>query len=278
MSAEAIAGIEWVRPLGRGSVTEVFAVRSTTSAERFALKRIRPAKRNDPLALHLLKTEARVGLAIQHPNVIRTVAAHLKFTPRYLLLEWLEGETLRRRLNRQHKFSWRAIAEILRDCAAGLAALHGKGFIHGDIKPDNIYLLRGGGTKIIDLGFAHRPNEHRSMQEEGYVLGTAQYVAPELCEDQSIDDYSSDLFSLGVTAFEMFTRRLPYPFASSEELLRLHRDTLPELLVSTELDTPRVLIELVNALLSRRPKKRPSAANLQKEMTRLLAINRRLAA
>src|SRR5260370_21950784 len=100
---------------------------------------------------------------------------------------------------------------VTRQTAEALAALHRAGFLHGDVKPDNVRLVGDGAAVLIDLGFAHRPGENAAFLREGYVLGTPDYLAPELCLSHPEADLSSDLFSLGVMLFEMLTGKLPYP-------------------------------------------------------------------
>src|SRR5205085_639288 len=87
---------------------------------------------------------------------------------------------------------------VARQTAEALAALHRARFVHGDVKPDNVRLVADGTAVLIDLGFTHRPGENDALLRDGYVLGTANYLAPELCRPRPHGDSASDLFSLGV--------------------------------------------------------------------------------
>ena len=124
-------------------------------------------------------------------------------------MELLPGESLRARLRRDYQLDLPTTLWIARQTAEALAALHRAGFAHGDIKPDNIRLVNDGTAKLIDLGFAHRPGENASLLKEGLLMGTANYLAPELCAFDPAADESSDLFSFGATLFEMLSGRLP---------------------------------------------------------------------
>src|SRR5260370_18166760 len=135
----------------------------------------------------------------------------------------LPGESLRGRLRRDYRLDVDDALWITRQTAEALAALHRAGFLHGDVKPDNLRLVDPGHATLIDLGFAHRPGENAAFLRAGYVLGTANYLPPELCDGEPAEDYPCDMFSLGVTLFEMLTGRLPYPPGPLSLTLRRHR-------------------------------------------------------
>src|SRR5207248_4074303 len=142
---------------------------------------------------------ARTGLVVQHPHLVRLLHTHVTRAPYYLVMELLPGESLHRRLRRDYRLDLATALWVIRQTAEALAALHQAGFVHGDVKPDNIRLVDDGTAKLIDLGFAHRPGENAAFFRRGYLLGTADYVAPEQCALNPNVNEKSDLFSLGVT-------------------------------------------------------------------------------
>jgi serine/threonine protein kinase len=183
-------------------------------------------------------------------------------------MDWLPGESLRRRLRREYSLDCSTALWIGRQVAEALSALHRAGFLHADVKPDNIRLTDAGAV-LIDLGFAHRPGENAQMRQHGYVLGTASYLAPELCAGDDNGDFRSDLFSLGVTLFEMLVGRLPYPLGTVEETLLRHMKDEP-LDIGVHLATVQPgVAALVNALLQRRPENRPRAAAVVQQLVSL---------
>src|SRR5207249_8639597 len=141
--------------------------------------------------------EARACLAVSHPHLVKLVEAHVLTPPYFLVMEMLAGESLRRRLRRDYSLDLPTALWVARQTAEALAALHRKGFIHGDVKPDNIRLVADGKAILLDLGFAHRRGENASLLEAGYILGTVNYLAPELCAAELHDDPRADIFSLG---------------------------------------------------------------------------------
>src|SRR5262249_19783581 len=157
-----------------------------------------------------------------HPHLVEILYAHVTRPPYFLVLELLPGESVRQRLQREYRIDVATALWIARQTAEALACLHRAGFVHSDVKPDNIHLVDNGTAKLLDLGFAHRPGENARLLEQGYVLGTANYLAPELCGFDPNADQSADVFSLGVALFEMLTGKLPYPRGSCEMTLRRH--------------------------------------------------------
>jgi eukaryotic-like serine/threonine-protein kinase len=164
---------------------------------------------------------------------------------------------------------------VARQAAEALAALHQAGFLHGDVKPDNVRLIDDGTAVLTDLGFAHRPGENAAFLRAGYVLGTANYLAPELCDELPAEDFTSDLFSLGVTLFEMLTGQLPYPPGSLRQTFRRHRCDPPAKLTA---NLPAELVQLVERLLAHRPEDRPKAAAVVRQLVSLEIATLRLRA
>jgi serine/threonine protein kinase len=147
--------------------------------------------------------------------------------------------------------------------------LHATGFLHGDIKPDNVRLIDDGTAMLIDLGFAHRPGENAAFLRAGYVLGTANYLAPEQCDPLPAEDFQSDLFSLGAMLFEMLTGRLPYPPGSLRQTFRRHRCDPPADIRRSVANMPSGLAALLSRLLAHRAEDRPRAAAVVQQLIKL---------
>jgi eukaryotic-like serine/threonine-protein kinase len=278
--APKIPGYELLDRLGGGLLTHVFAARDYATDGPCAVKVLRAEWQDQPTAIKLLQREARAGLAVRHPHLVRLLHTHVTRAPYYLVMELLPGESLRRRLRRDYRLDLATALWLVRQMAEALAALHRAGFVHGDVKPDNIRLVDDGTAKLIDLGFAHRPGENASFFRRGYLLGTADYVAPEQCAFHPNVDESSDLFSLGVTFFEMLAGRLPYPVGSTALTLQRHRCDPPADIRRFAGPLPRGLIMLLERLLAHEPEKRPRTAAVVQQLVALeiAALGRRRAA
>jgi serine/threonine protein kinase len=275
-----IPGYELFTCLGGGLLTAVYAGHEFATDTPCAVKVLRPDWADQATAIKLLQREARACLAVQHPQLVRPRDAHVTRPPYYLVMDLLPGESLRRRLRRDYRLNVPTALWIARQAAEGLAALHRAGFIHGDIKPDNIRLLGEGHAILLDLGFAHRPGENASLLEQGYILGTVDYLAPELCGPEPSDAYASDVFSLGMTLYEMLTGELPYPSGSVDQTLRRHSSDPPWSLQQHAAALPGAVTSLVERLLARRPAERPRAAALVQQLIALeiSTLGRRLSA
>ena len=263
-----IPGYELLSPLGGGPMTVVYSAREVANDLPCAVKTVRHGWEDQATAVKLLQREARAGLGVRHPHLVRVTNAHVLSPPFFLVMDLLPGEALRLRLRRDFSLEVRDALWIVRQTAEALAALHRAGFLHGDVKPDNVRLTGDGSAVLIDLGFAHRPGENADFLRAGYVLGTADYLPPELCAPEPNEEFASDLFSLGVMLFEMLTGRLPYPPGSLRQTFRRHRCDPPADIRQTMSDLPAGVGSLVERLLAYRPEDRPRAASVVQHLIR----------
>jgi serine/threonine protein kinase len=252
--------------LGGGPLTAVYAARDCTADTACAVKVLREDWEDEPTAVKLLQREARVGLRVRNERLVHVLDAHVTRPPYFLVMELLPGESLRRRLRRDYRLELPDALWVTRQTAEALAALHRAGFLHGDVKPDNVRLVGDGSAVLIDLGFAHRPGENAAFLRQGYVLGTPDYLAPELCLARQEAGLGSDLFSLGVMLFEMLAGHLPYPPGSLDQTFRRHGCDPPADITRSAGPLPAPLTTLLERLLSRHPEQRPRAVAVVQQL------------
>src|SRR5262249_11713682 len=153
-SAPRIPGYELFACLGGGQITSVYSGRALGDDTPCAVKLLRPEWADQPTAIKLLQREARACLAVRHPHLVHLWQTHVTRPPYCLGMELLGGESLRRRMRREYQIPAAAAVWIARQTAEALVAVHRAGFIHGDVKPDNVRLVAEGHVMLLDLGFA----------------------------------------------------------------------------------------------------------------------------
>lgn len=259
-----ITGYELHLGLGGGPFTHAIAGRDLATGRRVVLK----LPRSVEFADSLIRREGAVGLAVQHTHLVRVRRVHLTAAP-YVVLDFVDGTSLRDVLRRHYCLPTRKALWIIRQVAEALAALHRAGYMHGDVKPENVLVTPAGSAVLIDLGYARHPGENVLFRQQGIILGTADYLAPESCDLAVDGEPSADIFGLGVMLFEMLTGRLPFASGTMSTTLQAHRQERPLDLKDVSSNWPPALRCLLRSLLARRPQGRPSATALVHELTRL---------
>ncbi len=212
----------------------------------------------------LFEREARTAGLLMHEN-IATVhdSGHTADDLAYLVMEWLDGQTLEQELRQEGQLSYARCARLLGQIAAALDAAHARGVIHRDLKPSNVMLVpRPDGrdtVKVLDFGLAKVALEAADMQVSS-ALGTPHYASPEQFRVGEEIDGRSDIYSLGVILYRMLTGRLPFDAGSIHELVRLHLLETPPPLSEWRPDTPLEVENLLNRLLAKTPQFRPVTA------------------
>ncbi|MEM6990137.1 MAG: serine/threonine-protein kinase [Myxococcota bacterium] len=189
--------------LGVGGTGEVFVAYDPELDRRVAVKRLHAGTEV------ALVREARLLATLNHPNVVTVHDVGVDDGRAYLAMELVEGEDLARWLAHEHAHSWVELVAIVVAAAAGLTAAHGAGIVHGDVKPANILVGKDGRVLVSDFGVARRGTRPDGDGQEGGTAGTPRYMAPEQHRGDA-PDARSDVYSLGVTAWEALFSDLPF--------------------------------------------------------------------
>jgi len=243
-----------------GSLARVYRARPTGSPSdrpaAYALKLLKPQWQNDPRAIGMLAREAYIGRNLSHPHLVPILAASVRRAPRFLVTPWLDGSTLKDLMATGRQLDLPVALWIVRQVAEALDALHRAGWMHGDIKPGNVFLSPEGHVTLLDLGFARRHDETGSAVDR-CVMGTYGYIAPELITSAIRADVRSDIYSLGVVLFELFAGRLPFIGNDLAQLAEQHRQAAPPNLYRLAPQLTIDVVRLVHEMLAKEPLRRP---------------------
>jgi eukaryotic-like serine/threonine-protein kinase len=244
---------------------EVYRAYDTRLGRDVAVKVLPAVLSRDPEALARFEREARILASLSHPNILAIHDFGTADGQAYAVMELLEGETLRQRLD-HGALSSRRVVEYAIGMAAGLAAAHGKGIVHRDLKPENVFVTGDGHVKLLDFGLAAVASPLALANREtlpgatlpGTVMGTIGYMAPEQVRGEAADS-RSDIFAFGVVLYEMLTGRQPFTGPSPVEALSATLQREPAALDAAT-DAPPALHRIVDRCLDKRPESRFQSA------------------
>ncbi|HZD69597.1 MAG TPA: protein kinase [Actinomycetes bacterium] len=194
--------------IATGGMGSVYRALDQHLGRQVAVKVLKRVLADDPTFLERFRREARAAAAFNHPNVARVFDYGERDSEPFIVMELVDGETLAERIARQGRLSWREAFAIAEQVARALAVAHGHGVVHRDIKPANILLNTSGQVKVTDFGIA-RGAQTTTLTRPGMVLGSANYVAPEQAQGNTVTP-AADLYSLGCVLFEAVTGATPY--------------------------------------------------------------------
>ncbi|MDI1481844.1 serine/threonine-protein kinase [Polyangium sp. y55x31] len=228
---ERAPGTPWiiVRPLGKGGVGEVFEVEHALLGRRAALKALLPANAERRGLAERIADEGRILARVRHDNLVEVLDLGLLTDDGrpYLVLELLEGRDLRAELGRIGVLSVPTTLAIASQILRGLGALHRAGFVHRDLKLENLFLCDDGRAKILDLGAAEPAAGSEGPGARGASLGTPRTMAPEQFEGKPVDG-RTDLYALGLVLYELVAGRGPFDDIKDLDALRFaHLDRIP---------------------------------------------------
>jgi serine/threonine protein kinase len=260
------------RLLGAGQWTYVYEARPQDCPADFpsdyAVKVLKPQHRGNSLAAGCVQREAYVAQAVTHPHLVSILSAHVDRPPFYLVMPRLSGVTLAATLAAQRVPSLPHALWIVRQTAAALLALHDRGWLHADVKPDNIFVSPQGHATLLDLGFAQRAQTARTAPD-ALLQTTPLYTAPELFLSSSAVGSSSDIYSLGITLYQLLTGRLPFQATDPADIAAAHLQMPPPDPRQFRPQLPPRVARLVKRMLAKEPLRRPSTAELIAWLTEL---------
>jgi putative nucleotidyltransferase with HDIG domain len=232
---QVVGGYRLVTALRSGGMGTVYYAEHTVIGRRAAVKVLHPEVSRNPQLVSRFLTEARAANDIRHPNVVEITDLGQSGDVHYIVMSFLEGETLGERLEREKVLDESTTVRIVRQIASALAAAHDHGIVHRDLKPENIFLLNHPDypdyVKVLDFGIAKLIGPQQASAPHntvlGMVIGTPAYMSPEQCRGQAELDHRSDIYSLGIMLYEMLTGTVPFRRNSTPDVLLAHVHDMP---------------------------------------------------
>jgi hypothetical protein len=247
--------------LGRGGMGVVFKAEDPKLKRIVAVKAMLPSLAASPSNVQRFVREAHAMAAVEHDHIVRIYQIAEDRGVPFLAMELLRGETLEDRLKRSESMSLCEVLRIGREVAAALAAAHATGLIHRDIKPANVWLeSQGDRVKLLDFGLVRAAAKDSTLTQQGVIVGTPAYMAPEQGRGQAVDA-RCDLFSLGVVLYRLCTGQLPFQGDDSVGALLAVALNEPPSPLTLNAALPQELSEMVMQLLEKDPVRRPASAD-----------------
>ena len=260
--------------LGAGGMGEVYLAEDVRLARRVALKWLPASLTSDPQRVRRFEQEARAASALNHPNIVTIHDIGVADTGRYLVMELVEGRTLRAIIAEGAAAG--DVPRIGAQVAGALAVAHAGGITHRDIKPENLMVRHDGYVKVLDFGLARlsagaghvADGDTTGLTHPGVLLGTLRYMSPEQARGDSVSA-PSDVFSLGIVLYELATGRHPFAAPSMLSTLQAITSRTPDPPSRWTSDLPEALDRLILRMLSRAERARPDAVEVAAALNEL---------
>jgi serine/threonine protein kinase len=215
-----------VEEVGRGGFADVYKAVDTTLDRTVALKFLEPRLLREPTFVERFQREAKLAANLKHPNIVFIHEFGWEAGTVYIAMEFLEGRTLKEVILQEGALPPRRIVNMVGQIASALDYAHGRGLVHRDIKPSNIMVGADDHVTVMDFGIA-KAATLTALTTTGRIFGTPEYMSPEQAEGEEEPDARSDVYSLGVMVYEMFTDQVPFSGTTPLSIMRGHADKPP---------------------------------------------------
>jgi serine/threonine protein kinase/Tfp pilus assembly protein PilF len=259
---------EIIEELGKGGMGKVYKALDRDINEKIAVKIIRPEISTNKDIIQRFQNELKMARTITHRNVCRMHDLGKDGDTRFITMEYVSGEDLKKSIRRMGPLTVRKAISIGKQICHGLSEAHRLGVYHRDLKPHNIMIDREGNAKIMDFGIA-LSQKAKGITDSNVIIGTPQYLSPEQVEGKKIDQ-RSDIYSLGVILFEMVTGQVPFDGDTTLSIAVKHKTEIPRDPKELNAQIPEELSQLILKCMEKAPEERYQTADeLCSELTQI---------
>jgi len=209
LSGKNLGNYKIVGKLGQGGMATVYKAHELSLNRMVALKVLSPQLSEDKAYIKRFQREAQAAAQLNHPNIVQIYAIAEEQGVHYFAMEYIKGKSLAQIRQEEGVLKPEDAVPIIRQVAEALAEAHKAGLVHRDIKPSNIMIDAAGRPKVTDFGIAYVSYANTKLTRDGSIIGTPEYLSPEQCEGKTVDQ-RSDIYSLGVTLYELLSGKTPY--------------------------------------------------------------------
>ncbi len=249
-----------IRPIGQGGMAKVFLAEDRQAGNSYvAVKILHDELTNDPEFVKRFATEARAASSLDHPNIVKVLDYGQSDGLRYIIQEYVEGQTLSEMIRQQGALPWQTAVPLAIQIGLALEHAHKNGIVHRDIKPHNILITPRMIAKVTDFGIARAANSSTITLTAGVTFGSVHYFSPEQARGSLVGE-KSDIYSLGILLYEMVTGQVPFDGETSVAIAIKHLQEMPQLPSALRADLPPNLDDIIIKCIQKSPDNRYETA------------------
>jgi eukaryotic-like serine/threonine-protein kinase len=257
--------------VGSGGMSSVYRARDRVLERKVALKVLHQQFTTEDEYVERFRREARMVAGLVHQNIVTVIDRGEDSGCPFIVFEFVDGENLKQLVNREGPLPVDRAVELAVQIARGLSFAHTNGYVHRDVKPQNVLLNGDGEAKVTDFGIARSLDVKHGVTQTGTVLGTSDYIAPEQAQGQRVDEHT-DVYSLGIVLYELLTGELPFSGDNFVAVAMRHINEAPPAVSALRPEVPPRLDAAVARALAKRPGDRfATMADLGRELEACLA-------
>lgn len=256
---------EILERIGGGGMADVYKAHDKILDRVVAVKILHAQLAGDKEFLAKFQMEAQGAARLSHPNIVNIYDVGVEAGMHYIVMEYVDGETLKDKITREGHLSIPESLKIAKEIAEALSHAHKNNLVHCDVKPHNILVMQDGRVKVADFGIA-RAVTSTTMTYNGNVVGSVHYFSPEQAKGTKITP-KSDVYSLGVVLYEMLTGHLPFTGETTVSVALKHLQDQPRSIRSIDAQIPAVVEAIVFKAMSKDPNDRPDASGLAEDIS-----------